>query len=321
MPIKYGVASLLRSPMTTRDGAIAVAQKAEALGFDYLGGNDHVIVPTDINSAYPYEADHKWPGAKIVDCLDVLTTIAFLSGCTDRIRLLTSVMVVPYRPAVLTAKMLATADVLSNGRIIAGCGVGWMPEEFEALDAPSFSERGAVTDEYIAAFKELWTKDKPSFAGKHVRFNNIAFGPQPIQKPLPIWVGGESGLALQRVVRYGNGWYPASRNPKKPFDTAERMVKGIAEFKAYCEKAGRDPSSIDVALLVLWPVNWSPDKNTEGERKLMTGTPDDMAADIEALYRGGLTHITLTLQAPSLSETLERMQRFTEDVMAPLRKV
>src|SRR5690606_22397255 len=126
------------------------------------------------------------------ECFDQIATLAFVAGRTSRIRLLSSVMVLPHRQPMLAAKMLATADALSGGRLIVGCGVGWMKEEFEAIGAPPFAARGRVADEYLHAFKELWTKDAPRFEGEHVRFANIAFEPKPAQKPHPpIWIGGE----------------------------------------------------------------------------------------------------------------------------------
>ena len=114
-------------------------------------------------------------------------------GCTRRIELLTSVAVVPYRPAVLAAKLFLTADVLSGGRVIAGVGSGWMREEFEALGAPPFAERGVVTDEYLRAWRVLWSEARPKFDGDHAKFDNVMFEPKPASRPhLPIWVGGES---------------------------------------------------------------------------------------------------------------------------------
>ena len=179
---------------------MAVAQTAERLGFGFIGVNDHVAVPRGIASAYPYSEDHKWAAASAGECLDQLATLAFLAGCTERLRLLTSVMVVPQRHPVLTAKMLATIDVLSGGRLIVGCGVGWLKEEFEAVGAPAFAERGGVTDEYLGAFKALWTRDDPSMQGRHAAFDSIIFAPKPLQKPHPpLWIGGESPVALKRT--------------------------------------------------------------------------------------------------------------------------
>ena len=155
--------------------------------------------------------------------MEQLTLLTFLAGVTSTAKLLTSVMVVPHRPPVLTAKVLATIDVLSKGRLIVGCGVGWMREEFEAIGAPAYDKRGAVSDEYIRAFKELWTSDNPTFAGTYCSFANVAFAPKPLQKPHPpIWVGGESPVALRRAGRLADAWYPIGSNPRVPGGDAGR---------------------------------------------------------------------------------------------------
>ena len=161
----FGIHIGTRGCLTSRENVMAVAQCAEALGYAYLGVSDHLIVPVQSEVRYPYTADGRWPGADTGDCFDCIATLAFLAGCTQRIKLLTSVVVVPYRPAVLTAKLFTTADVLSGGRVIAGIGVGWMPEEFAALGAPPFAERGAVTDEYLETWRLLWTDARPAYDG------------------------------------------------------------------------------------------------------------------------------------------------------------
>ena len=135
--------------------------------------------------------------------------------------------VVPHRPPVLTAKILATIDVLSEGRLTWGIGVGWCKEEFEAIGTEPFEERGAVTDETIAACRVLWTEENPTFKGKYANFSNIFFQPRPVQKRVPIWVGGESGPALRRTAWLGDAWYPIGTNPKFRLDTLKRFQGGI----------------------------------------------------------------------------------------------
>ena len=150
--------------------------------------------------------------------------LAFLAGQTSRIGLGTSVMIVPHRNPLVAAKSIATLDVLSGGRVILGVGVGWLREEFEVLDLPPFDERGAVTDEYLRAFIELWTSDNPSFHGKYVQFDDISFLPKPVQKPHPpIWIGGESRPAIRRAAQLGNGWHPLGVNSLSPLSTVEQL--------------------------------------------------------------------------------------------------
>src|SRR5476651_612156 len=198
----FGIHIGTRGCLTTPENIRAVASGAEALGYAIIGVAAHLIVPVHTDVRYPYTADGIWPGAPTGECFDAIATLAFLAGCTRRIKLLTSVAVVPHRPAVLTAKLFQTADILSGGRVIAGVGAGWMKDEFVALGTPPFEERGAVTDEYIEAWKILWTQERPSMQGKYTQFDNVMFEPKPVSKPHPpIWVGGESNPSLRRAVR------------------------------------------------------------------------------------------------------------------------
>jgi probable F420-dependent oxidoreductase len=250
-------------------------------------------------------------------CFDQLSTIAFLAGVTEKLRLVTSVMVVPHRPVMLTAKMLATIDVLCEGRLTLGVGAGWMPEEFKLLGA-EFADRGRLTDEYIAAFKELWTSENPQFSGKHVNFSGVVFNPRPLQKPHPpIWVGGESAPALRRAVRFGDAWYPGNNSQLRPLDTPSRFATGIAEVRKLCEQAGRDPTSLDLAMLVQNFYEFTPHKINDGSaRRMFTGSPDDMLEDAAALEAVGLRHVALRLGGTSVNEAVERIERFGRDVIA-----
>lgn len=314
--MRFGVNILSRGPMANRAGYKAVASAAERLGFGFVSANDHVLVPADIDSRYPYTEEGNWAGKQTGECLDVLSTLTFLAGCTERVKLLSSVMVVPHRPALLTAKIIASADVLSEGRMVIGVGAGWMKEEIEALGVAPYEERGKVTDEFIAAFRELWTKPRPEFKGKYVNFGNILFEPKPTAKPHPpIWVGGESKPAMQRAIKLGDGWYPASSNPQNRLDTAPRVAAAMGQFTGMCEKAGRDPKSITLAHVVLWPVNWTAEAAISGGRRTFTGTTDQMLEDAAALKAAGVTDVNVSFPAPTVAETLEKMERFAKEVM------
>ena len=236
--VDFGIHIGTRGCLTSRESVMAVAQRAEALGYAYLGVADHLIVPMQTGVRYPYTADGIWPGAPTGECFDCIATLAFLAGCTQRLKLLTSVAVVPHRPAVLAAKLFMTADVLSGGRVIAGVGTGWMREEFEALGAPPFAERGAVTDEYLDAWRTLWSDAQPALDGKYAKFSNVVFAPKPASRPhLPIWVGGESAPALRRTVKYGDAWYPVSNNQSIRLNTPARLREGIEGLHRVAEKA------------------------------------------------------------------------------------
>jgi len=285
------------------------AQQAEALGFYCLTVADHVIVPRDISVPYPYTIDGKYPGTGYH--LETLTTMSFLAGSTKRIRFATSVMIAPYRNPIVTAKMLASLDVLSNGRVIVGLGVGWMKEEFENLKAPPYEDRGEVTDEYIKAFRELWTSDNPTFSGKHCNFSDIVFLPKPVQKPgIPIWIGGHSKQALRRAGQLGDGWHPIGGVPTIPLEP-EDVKKDMETLAAYAEKAGRDPKTIRVALKGSL---FDKEKKIEGRRRRFMGTAEEIASDIRAYRAAGVDTMIFDVRRPTISETLERMEWMAKEV-------
>jgi probable F420-dependent oxidoreductase len=198
------------------DSLRRIITEGEALGFNYTTVSDHIMVPRNLDSKYPYSDTGEFPAGTAAAWLEQLTTTAYMAAITSKLRFVMSVMVVPHRPAVLTAKILATIDYLSKGRLTLGIGVGWCREEFEAIAAAPFDDRGHVTDEWMMACRELWSNDEPHFDGKYVKFSNVVFTPKPVQQPLPIWVGGESAPALRRTVRYADAWYPVGTNPHSP---------------------------------------------------------------------------------------------------------
>ncbi|MBV8458393.1 MAG: LLM class F420-dependent oxidoreductase [Acetobacteraceae bacterium] len=289
------------------------------LGYDYVTISDHIVIPTDISSRYPYSESGEFPSGARVDRHEQLTTATWIAAKTSKLRIVTSVMVVPHRPAVLTAKILATIDVLSKGRLTLGIGAGWMKEEFEALGTPPYDERGAVTDECIMACKALWERDDPSFQGKYTQFANVVFQPKPVQKPIPIWVGGESGPAMRRTAKYGDAWYPIGTNPQFPMDTLSRYKAGVVKLHGLAEKVGRDPKKIALAYRVSSHPESQPKGAVDGQRKLFTGGWDDFVGDIRALAEAGVTSFDFGLLAPTLQATLDNMQRFRDEVIAKLR--
>jgi len=309
-----------RGPLATPEGIATIVRRAEELGFAHLSVSDHVVVPRSITSPYPYSASGAWPGAASGACLEQFTLLAWLAGISSKPRLITAVAVIPYRGAVHTAKIAATIDVLSNGRVVVGVGAGWMKEEFEAVDAPAFEERGRVTDEYLQAFKLLWTEDDPRLEGRHVRLANIVFQPKPVQKPHPpIWVGGESPAALRRTARYGDTWFPIGNNPRYPLDTIPRFTEGVRQLHQVAEQQGRDPKSIGLAFYA----NWFDENKTvsvdTGERHLLTGGPARIAEDIDALGALGVRDLVLTLARDTLERTFASMEHFADEIR-PLTK-
>jgi probable F420-dependent oxidoreductase len=304
-----------RGPLATPDGITTIARRAEELGFAHLSVSDHVVVPRGISSRYPYSASGAWPGAASGECLEQFTLLAWLAAISRKPRLITAVAVIPYRGAMHTAKIAATIDVLSNGRMVLGAGAGWMKEEFEAVGAPAFEERGRVTDEYLQAFKLLWTEDEPRFAGRHVRFENISFLPKPVQKPHPpIWVGGESPAALRRTARYGDTWFPIGNNPRHPLDTVPRFKEGLRRLHEVAEQNGRDPKAIGLAFYANWFDEAKTLQADDGQRHILTGSPAQLAEDIDALGELGVTDLVLNLQRDTMARSLESMQHFADEI-------
>lgn len=288
---------------------------AEDMGYGILAVSDHIVMPTGIDSVYPYEEDGEWPGG--MDCLEVLTTLSFIAGQTTKARLLSSVLVLPYRPPVFTAKILATVDVLSKGRLILGLGVGWMKEEFQALGSPPFEERGAVSDEYIEIFKSLWTQSNPAMDGNYAQFSNVDFQPKPVQKPYPpLWVGGESGPALRRTARIGDVWYPISSNPRFPVVTVEQLTHSMTRIRQYAEGFGRDPNAIGIAYN---PSFYSPgqvEKDGAGERVPFTGAYPLIADDVKRFEAAGVKDLILGFSGDTVDEWLLAMDAFMDKVVS-----
>jgi probable F420-dependent oxidoreductase len=312
--MKYGFTLPGRGPLATPDALAAIARRGEELGYHLLLFGDHVVVPRHIASPYPYTETGEFPGSAAGEAMEQLTVLAFLAGQTQTIRLVTSVIIVPHRNPLVAAKALATLDVLSKGRLIVGVGVGWMREEFEALGLPPFEERGAVTDEYIRAFKELWTSDNPSFEGKYCQVSNISFLPKPVQKPHPpIWVGGESRRAMRRTAELGNGWYPIASNPQFPMGEPEQLAAGLKRLAGYAKEVGRDPAEIEI-IFRTHDYQLNEDRGTltssTGGRRPFVGNADDIAADIRRYETMGVGYLVLDFVRLSrnLDEVLQHME-------------
>jgi probable F420-dependent oxidoreductase len=310
--MRYGFYLPTRGGCATPDALEAIVERGEALGFHSVMIADHVVFPTDIRSRYPYTVSGEFPGGG--DALEQLALMSFVAARTRRLRLVTSVMILPYRHPVLTAKMLATIDVLSRGRVTVGVGVGWLREEFEALDAPDFDRRGAVSDEYLRIFKALWTQSPASFRGEFHRFESIRSLPQPVQKPHPpIWVGGHSQAALRRAARHGDGWHPVGANPAVPLRPAE-LRAALDTLYRLTEAEKRDPAALTISFKA--PVyDVSAVRLGDGERRPFAGTPQQVADDIATYEKLGVSELVFDFRSARLEETLERMEHFARTVL------
>ena len=315
--MKFGLSMPIRGPLANAADILTLAQKAEILGYNYLTVADHIVVPTEISSDYPYSEDGQFPWSEggSVECMDQFTLLSWWAGVPDKIALLTSVTVVPHRNPLFMAKSLATLDQLTKGRIHFGCGAGWMREEFEALGLPSFDARGKVTNEYIAAIKAVWTETRPTFDGEFVTFKKIGMDPKPVQNPHPpIWIGGESLPAMRRTVALGDVWYPFGSNPKFRMDTLKTYKARVERLLGLAEEAGRDPASIGLAYNCAFHTDQE-QEHMDGGRLICTGSPEQRAEDIKCFADAGTTSMIINVVANDLSAMLDRMEEFATRVL------
>jgi probable F420-dependent oxidoreductase len=309
-----------RGPLARVDVITRLARTADALGYSVVTLSDHVVLPTRSSAPYPYDHTGAFPGGAQQPYLEPIAVAAWLLSATRHLRVGISVLVVPYRNPVVTAKQLATIDVLSGGRLIVGAGVGWWPEEFEALAAPPFAQRGAVTDEYLRLMKTLWTEDEPRFAGKYYRIGDVTAFPKPVQKPNPpIWIGGHTEPALRRTATLGDAWHPIGL--RGPAGLApDELAQKIGRIRALAREAGRDPASIGVAFrttLDLWPAR----TRVEGETpRPLAGPPDKVVADLRAYQEAGVDTVIFDFPKPDPTAMVTLMRRVAREVRPRLAR-
>jgi probable F420-dependent oxidoreductase len=308
-----------RGPLATPAALVKLAKQAEALRFSSLFVTDHVVIPTTYSSPYPYSPTGKFATDWTNGYLEPLALMSYLAGATSRIRLGTSVLVIPYRNPVVTAKMLATLDLMSGGRIILGAGVGWLKEEFEVLKAPSYAERGKVTDEYVRLMRACWTQEPVEFSGTYYRLPPVSALPKPRQKDgIPVWTGGHTDAALRRAGELADGWHPIGMRPPAMLHPAEYAEKA-AIVHGWARKAGRDPKSITLSFRVPLEVAPKRTKPAGGDRTLFRGTAAEVIRDIRNYQALGVTHFVFDLAPQDLRGALALMERFAEDVRPAIR--
>jgi probable F420-dependent oxidoreductase len=304
--VRYGFYLPTRGATASPEALETLVARGEALGFASVVVADHIVFPVTITSRYPYTVSGAFPGQG--DALEQLPLMAFVAARSRTLRLISSVMILPYRNPVVTAKMLATIDVLSRGRLTVGVGVGWLREEFEALGAPPFERRGAVSDEYLRIFKTLWTQDPASYRGEFYRFEAIRCLPHPVQKPHPpIWVGGHSKAALRRAARLGDGWHPVGANPAVPLGPAE-LRASLDELRRLTEAEGRDPATLTISYKA--PVYDRAPAGDGPDRRPFSGSEQAIVDDVAAFAGLGVSELIFDFRSESLAESLERMERF-----------
>jgi probable F420-dependent oxidoreductase len=309
MTIHFGFSLQGRGVLAGKEAITTLARRADALGYDSIWVTDRMLIPVQSGSAYPYSPTGAFPLGPDEAWLEPLTAVTYLATITERINVGTSVLVIPYRNPVFTAKALATADYLSGGRVILGAGVGWMREEFAALGIP-FEDRGARTVEYLKIMKEIWTKPRVAFEG---RFAQIAeaggLGPHPARQPhIPIWIGGHTDGALRRVVAVGDGWHPLGLRPPVALHPPELAAK-VRQLREMAAAAGRDPAAITIAFK--GPLKFA---EAPGPRTPLAGAPAQILEDVQAYVAAGVQHFVLDFSVATVPAMLEVLERFAAEV-------
>ena len=300
-----------RGRIGQREHLVQLAQHAERLEFSSIWVTDHIVMPVEMRSRYPFSATGTFPTEPSEDYLEPLTVLSYLAACTRRVKLGVSALILPHRNPLVAAKTLATLDVLSSGRVLVGVAVGWLEEEFRALGLPPFAERGAYSEECLRIFKEVWTKDDPSFAGRYHSFTGIKFAPKPIQKPHPpIWVGGHSAAARRRAGQFGDAWHPVGQRPPVLL-APDELGQAMLTVREAAERAGRDPLSVTAALRIT--VKLAATAAPAG-RFLLTGSPSQVADDIRRYGDVGVTHLVLDVMTSDPATIAETMDRFANEV-------
>jgi probable F420-dependent oxidoreductase len=286
--VKFGLRYASLGRYASGPAAVELAQAAEAAGFESLWTVEHVVVPARYESRYPYSPTGKMgSGLEDFPLPDPLIWLAYVASATRTIKLGTAILILPQRNPVVTAKAVATLDHLAGGgRVLLGVGVGWLAEEFATLGVP-FEDRGARTDEYVAAMRALWSQERASFRGRFVSFDEVFCRPRPAGGRIPIVVGGDTPAAARRAGRLGDGYFPARGAPVALFD----------EMRRAAEAAGRDPA--DVELTVSAPAE---------------------PAEIEALARLGVTRVAVPVSSgaglPAQVKTPDDVLRYGKNVIA-----
>ncbi len=277
--MKVGIALPQLGPQASPENLIRVAQRAEELGYDSVWVLERLLWPLNPREPYPASDDGSLPEA-FQSVLDPIETLTFVAAYTKKVRLGTSVLVLPYHTPIQLARRLATLDVLSGGRVDVGVGVGWSRDEFEAAGTP-FERRGARSDEFLQAMIALWTKDPVKFDGQFYRIPESKVGPKPVQKPYPpIYVAGYGPHAFERAVRFGQGWNPAGL---PSFEWLEKMIE---QFHETARGAGRSPMAV---VLRVFPVVF--DRSLGKDRKPLMGTLDEIRQDLKRLREMGVAEI------------------------------
>ena len=301
--MKIGCHLPMYGPVGTRENLLTFARRVEALGYDSLWASDHVVLPHRMTTPYPYSPTGQFPLAPDVAFLEPLTTLALVAGITERVVLGTSILVLPHRNPVLAAKMCATLDHLSGGRVVLGVGVGWMREEIELLGG-NYDERGAWSDEALTVMRACWREQRTAHRGRFFSFEEVGAFPKPVRGDIPILIGGHTPRALRRVVQHGDGWHAA-------FITPAALKTDLARLKDECARQRRPYEQLKISVRAGLSIRQSP---LGADRKPLQGSVDQILADLTAFRDLGVESILLETRYRDLAEMLGIYETFARDL-------
>jgi probable F420-dependent oxidoreductase len=301
--VKVGCHLPMFGPVGTREAVLAFARRTEALGYDSLWASDHVVIPYRIASRYPYSPAGRFPLDADVAFLEPLTTLALVAGVTERVQLGTSILVLPHRNPVLTAKMAATLDHLSGGRVVLGVGVGWMREEIELLGG-TYDRRGAWSDEAITVMRACWRDVRSAHRGEFFSFDDVGVFPKPVRGDIPILIGGHTPRALRRVVEHGDGWHAA-------FITPEALKADIARLRDECARQRRPFEQIRISVRAGLSLRSAP---LGPDRKPLQGSRDQVIADLITYRDLGVDSLLLETRYRDLADMLSVYEAFAREI-------
>jgi probable F420-dependent oxidoreductase len=295
--------------LATRDHILELAALAESSGVESLWVADHVIFPTTVASSYPYSATGAFPVDMATEpLLEPIATMGVLVGATQRLKIGTAVLVMPYRNPVLLGRMLVTLDILSGGRMILGAGVGWLAEEFAALDARPFPARGQVTDEWIAIVKRLCQGGDVTFQGEHYQLGPVVSSPGSVQQPHPpILIGGTSHAALRRAAQLGDGWLSTDLRP-------ERLRTRLRTLQQLCEAHGRRVSDFSLSHKLFLSIGEAR-TGTDGSRDLGTGSEAEIIDDLRRLVDLGYNRVIVRYRGSDAEAQRRQLRIFINDII------
>lgn len=286
----FGLMFANTGPFATAQGASTIARAAEDAGFESIWTVEHVVVPAGYESTYPYSRSGRMPGPETTPIADPIVWLTWAAAQTSTLRVGTGILILPQRNPVVLAKACATLDVLSEGRLLLGVGVGWLREEFEVLGVP-FAGRGRRAEEYVAAMRALWDDEVASFSGAEVAFDDAISRPAPARGRVPVIVGGHSDAAAERAGRIGDGFFPGKGDN-------DRLRELFTIMRRAAEDAGRDPDAIEL---------------TVGGAAAFAPDPVEALGELAEM---GVTRVAVPPLSFSAEDITERLAAFGDEVIA-----